>query len=297
MVNGAGEDRFYSSADGLRLHLRDYRPDASGPPVVCLAGLTRSADDFDALARALAFDATAPRRVIALDYRGRGQSASDPDWRNYNLAVERADILAGLRACGVENAHFIGTSRGGLHIMALAGEHRGMLRSAVLNDIGPVLEPAGLERIKGYVGQQAAPRDLGEAVTLLKATAGAHFTGLDEEGWRGFAVTTFGADPNHLRWRYDPALRHSLDDLDLTKPLPDLWRQFDRLAGLPVMTLRGSNSDLLSPTTFDAMRRRWPGCEGVEVAGQGHAPLLADPATIDAIAAFLARADGTGGNP
>jgi pimeloyl-ACP methyl ester carboxylesterase len=282
-----GTSVFYKSADGLRLHLRDYDPGTDATPVVCLAGLTRSADDFDPLARALAFDSPTSRRVIAFDYRGRGLSDHDPDWHHYDLATERADFLSGLALCGITAAHFIGTSRGGLHIMAMAATHRAMMRSVVLNDIGPVLEPAGLARIKSYVGLPASPATLEQAIKLLKLGAGTHFTGLSEDAWRLFATTTFGSDEARLGLRYDPALAHLLDAFDLTKPLPDLWAQFDALRGLPALTIRGENSDLLSVETTEAMRARWPECDAIAVPGQGHAPLLADASSLARIVRFF----------
>lgn len=285
-------DRFHAAADGLRLHLRDYEPaQARGAPAVCLAGLTRNADDFDALARALAGDAACPRRVVALDYRGRGQSDHDADWRHYDLATEWNDVLAALAICGIPAAHFIGTSRGGLHIMAAAAAHRPILRSVVLNDIGPVLEAEGLRRIKGYLGGPATVRTLDQAVAVLKISAGLHFTGLSEREWRLFAAATFGTDEAALGLRYDPALRHALDGLDLSRPLPDLWAQFDSLRGLPVLTLRGEHSDILSSQTLRAMAERWPGSEACTVPGQGHAPLLLDDASIARVARFLAATD------
>ncbi|WP_158812013.1 alpha/beta fold hydrolase [Beijerinckia sp. L45] len=292
MASAGGESRYYAAADCLRLHLRDYDPGAvPATPLVCLAGLTRSADDFDPLAQNLAFKAAVPRRVIAFDYRGRGLSDHDPDWRHYDLATERADILAGLALCGIDQAHVLGTSRGGLHIMAMAAPHRALFRSVILNDIGPVLEPDGLARIKTYVGRQVHPRDLREAIQLLKIGAGLHFTALSPEEWHLFATTTFGTDEAHLGLRYDPALAHLLDSFDLTKPLPALWDQFDALRGLPVLTIRGENSDLLSVATTAAMAARWDGCETHLVPGQGHAPLLADEASMTRIEAFLAAND------
>ena len=292
MTSGA-ESRFYRSKDGLRLHFLEFHParDDGRPAAICLPGLTRGAHDFAILARALADDTKAPRRVVAFDYRGRGRSDHDPDWRHYDLATERADILAGVAVCGIERAHFVGTSRGGLHVMALAPTHRAMIRSAVFNDIGPVLEPAGLERIKGYVGRMSTPRSYDEAIKLLKIGSGAHFDGLAPAEWRIFAETTFGPDEGDLHLRYDARLARTLEGFDLTKPLPESWDLFDALCGTPVLTIRGANSDLLSEATFDAMGRRWPGCETIVVPGQGHAPLLVDQTTIGRIRDFIARMD------
>ena len=286
--------RFYEAADGLQLHLIDVAPahDRGLLPAVCLCGLTRSAQDFLPLARALAADHAHPRRVVAFDYRGRGLSDHDPDWHHYDLATERDDILRGLATCGIARAHIVGTSRGGLHVMAMAPEHRAMIASVVFNDIGPVLDPAGLARIKSYVGKlPAPPRSFAEAIKLLKLGAAEHFDGLDAAGWRHFAETTFGEDERALGLRYDPALARTLDAFDLSQPLPEMWELYDALAGLPVLTIRGERSDLLPEPTFAAMNARWGGCEGIVVPGQGHAPLLADAPTIAAISRFLAAAD------
>ena len=287
---------FFTSHDGLQLHARVWSPahDDGLLPAVCLPGLTRNSSDFTALADALATCPT-PRRVVALDYRGRGLSDHDPDWRHYDLATERADMLNVLTALAIDRAHFIGTSRGGLHVMALAAEHRSRIAAVVLNDIGPVLETAGLVRIKGYIGRAAAPATLSEAVRLMKlGDAAVGFDGLSDDEWRHFAATTFGTDENDLRLRYDPQLARTLDAFDLTKPLPDSWALFDALRPAPVLTIRGANSDLLLPETHAIMTRRWQGNRALVVPGQAHAPLLADATTIAAIAAFLAAADMLG---
>ena len=293
MAADGATSRFYPSDDGLALHYLDIRPgrDDGRRPAVCLPGLTRGAEDFRRLAETLAFTSRAPRRVVAFDYRGRGRSAHDTDWRRYDMAHEQADILAGLADAGIERAHFIGTSRGGLHVMALAGHHRDAIDAVVLNDIGPVLEPAGLARIKSYIGRQVRPKSLEDAVAILRGGIGRDFDGLSEADWRLFAATTFGDDEADLHLRYDLALARTLDALNLDEPLPDVWPQFDALRGTPVLTLRGAHSDLLSTSTLSAMVARWPGSEAFIVAGQGHAPLLADVATIERIDAFLARAD------
>lgn len=285
---------YFESDDKLRLHLIDVAPehDRGLLPAVCLSGLTRSARDFLPLAEALAADPTNPRRVVALDYRGRGESDHDADWRHYDLATERADILAGLAVCGIERAHLVGTSRGGLAIMAMAPTHRALMASVVLNDIGPVIEMEGLVRIKGYVGKMdARPQNYAEAIRLLKMVNGEHFAGLTPDEWRHFAATTFGEDESDLRLRYDPALAHTLDGVDPAKPLPESWDLYDALAGLPLLTIRGARSDLLSEATLAAMGARWPGCETMVVAGQGHAPLLADAPSLRRIVRFLAAAD------
>src|SRR5690348_6368664 len=153
MRDPAPADHHVTARDGLRLHVRERGArTAPGLPVVCLPGLARTTADFEPLAAALAGDPARPRRVLALDYRGRGLSDHDPDPDNYSIPVELDDVLGVLTARAVGSAVFVGTSRGGLIVMALAAARPGVIAGAILNDIGPVLEPQGLMRIKGYVG-------------------------------------------------------------------------------------------------------------------------------------------------
>ena len=190
---------FVSAPDGLRLHVREYGSRAAASPrmpVVCLPGLARTAADFDRLARVLAADG---RRVLALDYRGRGLSERDPDPTHYDLATESADVLATLAATQVGRAIFIGTSRGGLITMILAALQPALIAGAVLNDIGPVIEAEGLARIKGYVGKLPRPNSWAEAVDLLKQIAGAQFTALTDADWLDFAQLTFKEENGALR--------------------------------------------------------------------------------------------------
>jgi pimeloyl-ACP methyl ester carboxylesterase len=279
------------ASDGLRLHYLEYGPRFDLQiPVVCLPGLTRSAEDFDRIARVLA---AAPngrgRRVLALDYRGRGRSDWDPDWTHYNLQVEHQDILATLAAAEVTNAIFIGTSRGGLHIMMLGALQPLLMRGAVINDIGPVVEMAGVMRIKSYVGKLPPLSSWKDAIDLLRKSACAYFTDVSREDWETYARQTFAEEGGRFALRYDPALARTLDAVTVDAPMPPLWPQFEALAGIPVLGIRGENSDILSPETFAEMGRRHPRFEACVVKGQGHAPLLLDAPTISAIAEFVGR--------
>ena len=279
--------RFVTASDGLRLHARDYGDGAGRRVVVCLPGVARTAADFDVLACALVA-ADPGRRVLALDYRGRGLSDRDPEPDHYTVAIESADILTVLGALGIDRAAIVGTSRGGLHAMVLAAVQADLLLGVVLNDIGPVLEPAGLERIKGYVGKLPAPTSWPDAVAILKRVAGAQFTGLSASDWLGYAETTFAETETGFVTLYDPALIRTFATLD-TANLPTMWPQFEALAPVPVLVVRGANSDLLSEATVEAMVARHPDCAALEIAGQGHAPLLKDAPTMRAIDAFVAR--------
>lgn len=285
---------FVSAQDGLRLHARDYGDAASGRlPVVCLPGLTRNSIDFHDLALFLSRHRHRPRRVVAVDYRGRGLSEWDKDWRNYDVRVEVADLMAVLAALGIEEAAFVGTSRGGLVTMGLAIGRPGAIRGAVLNDVGPVIEPQGLLRIRSYVGKLPSPRDWAEAADMLKQVSGSQSPGLTNDDWLAMAKGTWREEPGGLVPTYDPALMKPLAGLDLESPIPPLWPLFEGLKDVPVLAIRGETSDLLSRETLAAMTERHPGLETFEVPGQGHAPLLRDGPTIDRIVSFVERVGGS----
>lgn len=281
--------RFYSAPDGLKLHLRDFGPRGSHAlPVVCLPGLARTSADFDLLATAISSGrAGTARRVVSIDYRGRGDSGRDPNWKNYDIFVESADIQSMLAATGIEEAIFVGTSRGGLHTMVLGATRPALLRAVVINDIGPIIEAQGLARIRGYVGKLPAPNSWRDAVDLFKKIAGAQFTGLADSDWEAYARLTFEETNGKFVTRYDPMLMKTLESLDLEAPLPNLWPQFDGLKHLPMLVIRGENSDLLSPATLAEMLVRHPGAQALIVPGQGHAPLLLDEMSIARICAFI----------
>lgn len=289
------ESRLIPAPDGLSLHVRCYEPAVDAPllPVLCLPGLTRNEADFEPLAMHLAADRSHPRRVFALDSRGRGRSGYDPDWRNYNPAVELADVLAVMAALGLPRAAFVGTSRGGILTMLLAAVQPGLIAGAVLNDIGPRIESAGLERIKRYAGKIPQPQDFDEGAKVLRELFGAQFPELVETDWLAWAHRSWRQDKTGLVGRYDQALARTLDDITPDQPMPDLWAQFDALPPVPLMVLRGALSDILSAETVDAMRERRAGLEVVEVPDQGHAPLLAEPEIMARISAFLTRCDRT----
>ena len=286
-------DVFCQSADGLKLHAKVIGPDNAALPVLCLPGLTRTTDDFDDIARAIATSPSAPRKVVAVDYRGRGLSDYDPDPAKYAVPVELGDVLAIAASLGITRAILLGTSRGGLISMALAAAQPQLLAGVILNDIGPALEMEGRIKIKGYIANPPPRQTWDEAARGLKELFGSVFPSLTDADWMTWAHRAFREKAGGgLERTYDLKLAHTLDGLDPASPLPQVWELFDAMAGVPLMLIHGGLSDLLSVQGVQDMIARRPDIDLVTVPDQGHAPLLADKPTMDRIVAFCARCDG-----
>jgi pimeloyl-ACP methyl ester carboxylesterase len=292
-MSSSFRDVFCQSADGLKLHAKVVGPDDSTAlPVLCLPGLTRTADDFDDIASAIATDSKARRKVVAIDYRGRGLSDYDPDPAKYTVPVELGDVLTIAASLGISRAILLGTSRGGLISMALAAAQPQLLAGVVLNDIGPALEIGGLMKIKGYIANPPPRQTWDEAARGLKELFGSVFPSLSDAEWMAWARRAFREKAGGgLERTYDLKLAHTLDGLDPANPLPQVWELFDKLASVPLMLIHGGLSDLLSPQGVRDMVARRSDIDLVEVADQGHAPLLADRPTMERIVAFCARCD------
>jgi pimeloyl-ACP methyl ester carboxylesterase len=282
---------FVSAPDGLRLHVRRYGARGRGLPIVCLPGLTRNGADFHELATALTRDAAQPRLVITIDSRGRGRSDHDPNPNNYSFPVELADVIAVISALEIAPAIFLGTSRGGILAMLLGAARPAGIAGVILNDIGPVIDVQGLMRIKGYAGKLPMPRSYEEGAEILRRIGDAQFPGLSAESWLRQARQIWRQADGSLLLAYDPKLAKTLENVDLERPLPPLWAQFDSLTRVPLMVVRGGNSDILSVATLDAMRERRLDIDVLDVPNQGHAPLLAEPGVIARIAAFVTLCD------
>jgi pimeloyl-ACP methyl ester carboxylesterase len=282
------QSQFFTASDGLNLHALVYGEATRAAPVICLPGLTRPARDFVVLA--LYLSAHTHRRIVSIDYRGRGGSDWDPDWTHYSLPVEFVDILTVVGAMGIESAIFIGLSRGGLHAMTLASARPNLVKALILNDVGPQLNPTGLANIKKYIGHLPLLRDLDEAIEHYKRVMGARFPAVPDEQWRFYAENSLNTTPERLRLSYDPALARTMEKFDPEAPLPDFWPQYCAL-DMPILALRGEHSDLLTPEVHAQMADRNCRCQTYEVAGQGHAPLLLDSPTLERIAAFINEID------
>ncbi|WP_183722325.1 alpha/beta hydrolase [Rhizobium sp. BK060] len=295
-VDTARDDGFraitYRSDDGLTLHARDY----GGPeiaerlPIICLPGLTRNSRDFHQLALLLSTDPATPRRVITLDYRGRGHSDRDVDKANYNLRVESQDVVSACQHFGIDRAIFIGTSRGGLILHLLAEMRPDLIAAVILNDIGPKIEPSGLKRIRDYLNSAAPPRDWPEAVAFLKACHRRYFPALQEHDWQEMAAAIYRDADGMPVADFDPAIAAQLQMIDFDQPLSDLWLYYDQLAAKPLMVIKGEYSDLLSDDTLAEMNARHPSLAILEAPGQGHAPLLHLDPIFRHIRRFVAEA-------
>ena len=186
-VNGDPTSVFVTAPDGLTLHVRCHGRQGTGAmPVVCLPGLARTAEDFDVLAAALAGSDRA-RRVVALDYRGRGLSDYDGDWRNYAVPIAMQDVIDLVTIFGLAGAAVIGTSRGGLIAMVLAAVQPTAIGALVLNDIGPVVESSGLARISGYVGRTPTPTTWAAATKQVRDLNHRQFPAVLEGQWEEVA--------------------------------------------------------------------------------------------------------------
>ena len=282
-----GTSVFVAASDGLKLHVREYGTrSAPGLPVVCLPGFTRTAADFAALAPVLA-EGPPQRRVIVIDSRGRGRSDYDSNPANYNLIVELSDILNVLIALAMRPAVFVGTSRGGLLTMLLGAAQPTMIAGVVFNDVGPVIEPKGLARIKSTVGNLPQPRSLQDGAEILRRLMSPHFPKLTADQWLGFAQQTWQMKNGAVVPIYDPRLARVFAGFDIERRLPTLWNEFDTLAQVPMLVIRGANSDLLSAATVTAMRERRTKMEWFEVPDQGHAPLLEGNDILSRIGQFV----------
>lgn len=292
MTKGGFRGIHVTAKDGLKLYLREYGDrQMAGLPVVCLPGLTRSSIDFHPLAYSLAHRAERPRRVLCLDFRGRGLSDYDPNPANYAVPIEADDVLSVLTACAAEPAVFVGTSRGGIVTMALGTMRPTAIAGAVLNDIGPVVEMSGLLRIKEYVGNLPQPQTFAEGAEIIRKLFGDQFPKFGEREWMASAYRTWREENGKLVLTYDPALAKTIAAVDENTPMPDMWPQFESLGHVPMLVIRGALSDILSAATVKEMGARRQQLDVLEVPDQGHAPIMVEPEVIARIAAFIDTCD------
>ena len=273
----------WQSHDGLRLYARVYEAPLQGAStVLCLHGLTRNSRDFEDLAPHL----QRRYRVIVPDLRGRGFSARDPNVQNYQPGIYVRDILALLDAVNAPRMAVIGTSLGGMLAMMLGYSHPERIAGIVLNDVGPEIDPAGIERIKRYAGRLPIPRTWGEAVAQTQSVYGDAWRGLAPDRWASLARRGYRENPaGVVDVDADPGIGEALRAAPAAAL--DLWPLWKALHKVPMLAIRGAHSDILSSATFARMKRENSDLQQLEVADRGHVPLLDEPECIAAMDAFL----------
>ncbi|TAL03555.1 MAG: alpha/beta hydrolase [Rhodospirillaceae bacterium] len=281
-ARAAFASRFYQSSDGLQLHYREYAGPSDAPlTVLCLPGLTRNARDFEDLAPHLA----RRYRVFCAEFRGRGLSAYAPNPATYVPPVYVGDMAALLKAAGVSQVAVIGTSLGGLVATLMTAVMPAKILGVVLNDIGPVIDPAGLARIAGYLGKGRPLKSWEDAAAVVEDMDGVIYPDYGKADWLRMARRRFIATP-------DGGFRPDYD-FKIAEPFaggatPDLWPYFARLRLVPTLALRGATSDILAPETFARMGEVIPALRRVEVPNRGHTPYLDEPSALSAIDTFMA---------
>ncbi|MGI8706503.1 MAG: alpha/beta fold hydrolase [Sphingomicrobium sp.] len=279
-------DRYWTSRDGLKLHYRDYAGPEDRPPVLCLHGLTRNSRDYENLAERLAGD----WRVIAPDFRGRGRSDPDPLSSRYEPPTYAADVLQLLDELSIDEAVFIGTSLGGLVTMIVAGFAPQRIAGALLNDVGPELNDAGIERIREYVGKPILFADWGEAAETFSAKYPDRHPHYGREEWVRYAKRVCRETDRGVEFDYDMAIAEPFQNVDTNATgTPDAWPLYRALAGRPVVILRGEHSDLFSAEVAQKMADSVPDATFVTIPGVGHAPDFDEPESIAAVDGLLRR--------
>ena len=256
-----------------------------------MPGLTRNSSDFHTLATYLSTHPEKPRNVYCLDYRGRGRSQYDTNWRNYVPYTELLDVLDFLTVRGLHRVGIVRTSRGGIIAMMMAALRPTAMGAVVLNDIGPVIETRGLARIVGYVGRMPIPKTWADAVQIMREINGRGFPEFSDAQWDQMARGVFEERKGRLVLSYDRKLAKAIGTVDLSRPVPDLWPQFVALGQVPAFVVRGEHSDILSADTLEEMIERHPNLRAMTIPEQGHAPMLQEQEPVEAIGAFFAVND------
>ena len=275
-------DRYFTNRDGLRLHYCDYPGSAERPPLLCLPGLTRNSRDFADLAERLS-----PRfRVLALDFRGRALSDYDPIPARYLPPTYLYDVIELLDELGLSQAVFIGTSLGGLVTMLMAVVAPDRIAASIINDVGPDVNPGGIDRIKTYVGKDVRYKDWDAAADAISSNYGGAFERYTHDDWVKLAKRNCREDNGEIRFDYDMAIAVPLESGG-ELPQVDMWPLFTALAQKPLLVIRGAKSDLLTAETASKMQAVAPGMKLAVVEGAGHAPEMNEPEAVAAIDEFL----------
>ena len=286
-------DHYWWSSDGVRLHARVYAgPEGSesAPPILCMPGLARNVRDFEDLAPHVA----QYRKVIVIEFRGRGESAFAKDPMTYVPLTYVQDVVAMLDELAIGRFAAIGTSLGGLVAMLLAAALPGRIVGAVLNDVGPELQTAGLERIRDYIGAGGSQPTWMHAARAFAELNGAVYPGYEIHDWLRLTKRTHRLTAEgRIVTDYDKQIAAPLRVPGGGDAAMDLWPVYRALGDVPLLILRGELSDILARSAGEKMVAELPRARLVEVPGVGHAPTMDEAearAAIDAWAAELPAA-------
>lgn len=272
-------DCWYHSSDGLRLYARDYHcrnlENLNPETVLCMHGLTRNSADFASLANHLC----ERYRVIAVDQRGRGRSDYDPVAANYTPMTYVQDMFTLLDQLKITEVILVGTSMGGLMSMLMAAIQPQRISKMIINDIGPEVDPRGLERIESYVGKSGPVNSWDEAVAQCRSVNSMAFPDFSDEQWLDFTQGVYREEDGVPVLAYDPAIAQAMQDKESGAVPPNLWSVFEKSVAIPMLVVRGADSDILSRECVEGMRGRHSGLVVAEIPHRGHAPTLTEPAS------------------
>jgi len=275
---------YFESYDGLSLYYRDFGRKNDGTPVICLPGLTRNSRDFDDLANHL----SDRRRVITMDFRGRGFSDYDPTWQNYHPLTYVADVWTLLDRLNIDRVIVIGTSLGGLCAMVMATQQADRVAGVVMNDVGPEINPAGLARVEEYTGRLPPVTNWTEAAAQTREIYGEWLPELSDDDFMCMARRAYREVESDVpRLDIDANIGRAIREVGAQKGDP--WELYAALRDTPVTLLWGVLSDILTEDIIDKMKAAKPDLEVVPVPDRGHVPSLDEAESLSAIDALLKK--------
>ncbi len=281
----------FSGYDGVRLYGRRYQGAPSKRPLLCLANITENGRVFEPLAKTLSTHETGSRSVYTLDARGRGYSENDPDWQNYTPMIEMLDVLNFITLNRLHAPTILASGWSGVITMMLATLYPSLIGPVILNDTAPKLETNGLIRVQAFIGRIPQPTSWRKAAELLKELHKSQFTDLNHEDWQRMAYQQYNDVDGRPKIAYDHNLEKALIMVDATKGAPVMWEQFQALTHVPILAIRGENSDVVSKQTLEQMFHKHPNLQMFTVANEGHTPRLDDDLSIERIRLFLEKCD------
>lgn len=284
-------DIHFTSYDGISLYGRHYPGEAHRRPLLCLANITENSRSFDPLAQAISTHEQGQHPVYTLDFRGRGLSENDPNWKNYTPMIEMLDVINFMALNRLHRPVILASGWSGVIVMMMAVMHSAMLGPVIFNDTGPKLETNGLIRAQAFIGRLPVPSSWRKAAEQIKELNKNNFTDLTQDDWLRLAHQQYNEVEGRPHTAYDANLEKSLMMVDVTKGTPTMWEQFDALNHVPILAIRGENSDVLSKKTLEDMFYRHPNLQMFTVANEGHAPRLDDDLSIERIRLFLEKND------